>query len=67
MGGPALGEKAKPVYSGEVTLGDPACWKALTNTPSGAILYWELTQHLDGRSGQSPRLVQAQFFQSRKL
>lgn len=67
MGGPALGEKAQLVCSGEVTLGDLAWWRALTSTPSGAILFRELTQHLGGRSGQSPRPVQAQFFQSREL
>lgn len=67
VGSPSLGEKAQPVYSGEVTLGDPAGWRTLMSTPSGATLYRELTQHLGGRSGRSPRLVQAQIFQSRKL
>jgi hypothetical protein len=67
VGGPALGEKAQLVCSGEVTLGDLAWWRALTSTASGAILFRELTQHLGGRSGQSPRPVQAQFFQSREL
>lgn len=51
VGSPGLGEKAQLVCSGEVTLGDPALWRALTSTPSGAILYRELTQHLGGRMG----------------
>lgn len=63
---PALGEKAQPVCPREVTLGDPAGCRTVTSTPSGAALYRELTQHLGGRSGRSPRLVQAQIFQFRK-